>query len=155
MGLQPFLFCQKESITRYMKEEPITINTLMDHSAVLTELVKKTFSLQLPNMLAIVVDGWSCAEMHCVAILASFPDQTRNGFQWALLAFSPMGKETRLDADDHVSLRTFVLVVFKKDLSFVVAIRGDICATNRSIAKMLGALLFAVRAFVTTYLSTM
>lgn len=138
MGLLPFSFCDKPCITRNMREPSIAVNTLKKYMIALTTLVESKISDILPDKFAVVLDGWSAGDTHYIAIFATFPQRPGPGFRRFLLAFSPMGDETRLDAAEHKTLLDFVLSVFGKTCANVVCISGDNCSTNKSFASLVG-----------------
>lgn len=57
----------------------------------------------LPDLFAIVFDGWSVGATHYLAIFASFTADYDNGFTQRLLSFSPFGEEEEdgFTAKDH------------------------------------------------------
>lgn len=55
-----------------------------------------------------------------------------------ILALSPLEDESNLGAVEHKKLLDFVLPVFNKDMSNVVALIGDIVSTNKSLAVLCG-----------------
>jgi hypothetical protein len=90
----------------------------------LTVSVEKKIKRLLPDVFALVFDGWSLHGTHFLTVFATWPDHNKEGgYSRAMLSFSPLIDEEHLDADSH------------KDFSNVACIIGDNCATNLSMAR--------------------
>lgn len=98
----------------------------------------------LPPTFAIVFDWWTSRDTHYVAVYATFPSDTPNGFACVLLAFSPFENETSQGSSNYPLLFEFVLRVYDKDLSNVCAIIGDNCNTNRVATQACNFLSFSL-----------
>lgn len=138
MGLFPFSFCENQYAKRYMRPESITVKTYMKYMALLADVVEKKISNLLPNTFALVFDGWSCHDTHYLSIFATYPSSTERGFSQVLLAFSPMGDEEKLDANEHLQFTSFVLSLFGNNWGNVCALIGDNCSTNKAFSRTAG-----------------
>ncbi|RHY05928.1 hypothetical protein DYB37_012316 [Aphanomyces astaci] len=106
--------------------------------AKLSDSVEKKISAMLPNSFAIVFDGWSIGSTHYVAIFATFPTDDAIGYKKVLLSFSPINDEDSLSAIAHYDYLSFVLEVYGKNMSNVVALIGDNCSVNVAFARRCG-----------------
>ena len=91
LGLRPFNFVEDEIIRKYVKLEPICVNTFKQHMLNLTRHVEMKIAKELPKVFCLVFDGWSCGDTHYVGLFATFPAENNIGYRKALLSFSPMG----------------------------------------------------------------
>lgn len=106
MGLLPFSFCEKECITKHIREAPISVNALKKHMAALTTLVESKISDMLPEKFAIVLDGWSAGDTHYIAMFATFPKIRGRDSNVFFLNFSPW----KMSRDwMHPSTRRFLI----------------------------------------------
>ncbi len=94
----------------------------MKYIDLLTTRVEQNVTAMLPSRFALVFDGWTVGDSHYVALFATFPAETTNGYDKLLLAFSPFDFETSQDSDNHLQFVTFVLSVFQKSLENVVVL---------------------------------
>ena len=97
----------------------------------LTELVKRKISLLLPETVARVFDGWSDNGTHFMGVVARFPVDNKRGYSTRLLTLSP----TSLDTNEHFDFLTYILDVYQKSCSNVIAIIGDNCNTNKALSS--------------------
>ncbi len=58
-----------------------------------------------------------------------------HGYDSVLLAFSPFEDDLSQDADHHLSFMEFVLNLFGKSMDNVLALVGDNCSVNTSLAR--------------------
>lgn len=136
-GLKPFSDVESAVVRESMRFKPMSLSTFMRYLPRLVALVEKKISNLLPNKFAIVFDGWTAGTTHYLGVFASFTAHNENGYSTRLLGFSPMGDETTLDADEHVGYLSYVLELFGYSFENVVALIGDNCNTNKSIANKL------------------
>lgn len=134
----PFSFCENPIIRESFKYPPISRSLLTEALQKLTKVVEKRIANILPEKFSIQFDGWSGGDTHYVSIFAAFPATNANGYVSYMLACSPMENETALTASEHYEFLSFVLGLFNKSLVNVVAITGDNCNTNRSLARLGG-----------------
>ena len=136
-GLQPFSLVASKWVRKHFAHESICNNTLVKYMEKLVPRIERKLSKKIPDRFALVIDGWDSGEGHYVAIFATWPVDNKEGYDTAILAFSPLSNEEKADADEHIDFINFTLDVFSKTISNVVAIVGDNCAVNKSIAKKL------------------
>ena len=67
---------------------------------------------------------------------ASYSSTDANGYQTALLTFSPLLSELSLTALEHKNLLDFTLSIYGKNITNVIAICGDNCETNKALASL-------------------
>ena len=135
MCLLPFSAVYSPFLQKISKYGKTSRPTLMHNLNKLTNLVEKKISLALPEIFSVVFEGWSCGDTHYLALFATYPSKCNLGFEKVLLGFAPLGEEQSLDAESHFEYMEFVLEVFEKSMTNVVAISGDNCAVNLSLAK--------------------
>lgn len=134
-ALQPFSVCDNPIFRTFARPSSICTKTLMKLMTGVTKLVEQRISASLPDIFALCFDGWSSGQTHYVALYATFPSsETGCGWDKVLLALSPMGDETSQNADEHIQFIDRSLEFFGKSRSNVVALIGDNCAVNTSIA---------------------
>jgi len=138
MGLQPFYAVENKVVSEFSQYGPISYNTLMKYMDLLTTKVEEKVKLILPDKLCLVFDGWSSGSTHYVGIFATFPAENERKYEKVLIGFSPLEDETNQTAHNHCDLIRFVLNVFGKSVSNVIALTGDNCNTNKAIANQLG-----------------
>ncbi len=61
MGLLPFSFVENESAKKYMRPEGVTVNTLKKYIHLVEKRVRHKLTKELPDLFALVFDGWSAA----------------------------------------------------------------------------------------------
>jgi hypothetical protein len=98
-------------------------------------LVQKKVMNLLPEVFALIFDGWSCGQTHYIGLYASFPKESVSGYEKVLLAFAPMNDESSLNADEHIKFVEVVLSSYGKWWNNVAALIGDNCSTNRCMAR--------------------
>ncbi len=134
MGLQPFTVVENPVHVQFSRYEPLCYKTLMKYIDLLTTRVEQKVAAMPPSKFAPVFDGWTVGDTHYVALFATFPAETKKGYDKLLLAFSSFDVETSLDSDDHLEFIKFVLSVFPKSLENVVLFVGDNCSTNKALS---------------------
>jgi hypothetical protein len=133
--LLPFSFVEKKRVRNHCKLLPISVDTFMKMMRLLTEKVEQKISDLLPELFALVFDGWTLGQTHYLAVFATFPDvKSESGYMKVLLAFSPMEEEESLNANAHVKFLEYVLQLYGKSWNNVAALIGDNCTTNLSFA---------------------
>eukprot|EP00171_Calliarthron_tuberculosum_P003338 IDg3338t1 len=101
-GLLPFSFVENSVVCQFSNFEPISLSTLIRYLPKLTAYAEEKIFVKLPQKIVLVFDGWSTGSTHILAIYASFPSDDPAGCALQLLAFSPMGHESSLNADEHI-----------------------------------------------------
>ena len=99
--------------------------------------VKKQLKSEMPEKIAIIMDGWSHLGTHFFAVHGLY--ENKNGeTSTPLLALSPFLDETDLSAESHVS---FIEEIFhkisEKSKSSILFVVGDNEPKNKKIAKIL------------------
>ena len=135
-GLLPFCIVDNPVFIRCVKFKPIARNTLSKYMSLLTQRVEQKVSAILPDKFAVIFDGWTANQTHFVGLFATFPSTATCGYDCVLLGFSPFENEESLSARAHLEYVTYVLGLFNRSLSNVVAFVGDNCSTNTSFASM-------------------
>jgi hypothetical protein len=107
----------------------------MNIMQLLTEYVQQKIRHLLPEVFALVFDGWTFDQTHYSGIFATFPYQEyESGYKKVLLLFSPMTDKESLRANAHVSFFEFILGFYNKTWENVAALIDDNCSTNKSFA---------------------
>ena len=133
--MRPFSFTQSALTQQYTKLTPISLNTFMKYMNLVTEKVEQRISNELPNKFALVIVGWTKNSNHFLAVFALWSSSS-NVKCSALLGFSPLLDETKLDAVEHYDFITYVLEIYEKDLSSVVCLIMDNCETNKALSNI-------------------
>lgn len=136
--LRPFSVVNNDDVRAHIRYDRISLNTFKTYLAALTTRVELKISTALPDRFALVFDGQTTPEAHYVAVFATYPNENASGYLAACLAMSPLEDETTHSAEEHVEFLRFVLSVFGKDVSNVVALIADNCNVNRSISTKMG-----------------
>lgn len=132
----PFSACENATLRKYVRQSPICSKTLLAYMKRVTNIVEDRIRLELPEKFAIVVDGWTCAETHFLAIFATFSSSDPLGYSVILLAFTPLAEETSLNTSEHEYMIRWVLELFGKSFDNVVTIIGDNISTNHALADL-------------------
>jgi hypothetical protein len=137
LGLLPFSFVQNETARKHMRAEGVCLKTLMKYIHLLDNVVRSKVSEELPNLFALVFDGWTASgNVHYLGVFATFPCvSSQFGFKKVLLTFAPMGDGDELTAEAHHQFLSDVLQSYGKEWKNVVALIGDNCSTNRAFAR--------------------
>lgn len=106
----------------------------------LMHIVDENMTQALPDMFAVVSDGWAGEDTHYVGVFATYPGHTSTGFRKHLLCFSPMGEEYSKDATQHYDYVEYVLEVLGKTFETVGVIIGDNTATKKAFACRVGSI---------------
>ena len=121
MTYQRFSFCENNYLRRHMKESGIFKKTLKKYMQLITDRVEKIISKMLSGKLALVVERWTCSTTHYVRVFAKFQTGNEVVYEKVFLALSPLDNEACLSVFEHEKLLEFVLIVYNKDFSNVVA----------------------------------
>ena len=138
LGPQPFCFVHNPIFRKHFKQESVSRNTLMKYMNILMKIVEKKISALIPDRFAIVFGGWASGSTHFVSVFATFPSSADCGYDRCLLAMSPMDNETSNSSHEHHEFLKYVLSVYNKGLSNVVALVGDNASTNRDFGRLVG-----------------
>lgn len=82
----PFNFCENPIIRKQFKQSGVCRNTLVRYIHELCKNVENRVRSALPEMFAIVFDGWSDGSTHYVAVFATYPFSNDAGFDEFLFA---------------------------------------------------------------------
>eukprot|EP00171_Calliarthron_tuberculosum_P021824 IDg21824t1 len=137
-GLQPFSIVENEVFRRHVRYEHLSTKTLVRYLSKLSTRVEDRIRNLLPEKFALIFDGWTSSDTHFVAIFASFPVKSTNGYRTVLLSFSPFEDEVSQNAKNHYLFACFVLDLYGKSFNNVVALIGDNCETNKLFATLAG-----------------
>ena len=135
-SLKPFSFVDDVLTREYTKLEPISHNSLKKYMELVTKEVEKRIQSALPEKLALAIDGWTKNSTHFVGVFAIYPAANTQGYDSALLAFSPLFSETSFTANDHYQFLEWVLSVYGKTMSDVIAIIGDNAEVNKALSNL-------------------
>lgn len=105
----------------------------------LKSLVENEIHELLCERFAIIFDGRTSGSIHYVGLFATFPCTVEGGYQNVLLGLPVMGDELSQGADEHYDLIEFVLSLFGKEKSKVVAFVGDNSNTKRALERLFGS----------------
>ena len=133
-ALLPFSFVEKPIIRDHVKYKPTSLSTFMRYLSLLTEVVEQKIARLLPEKIALVFDGWTSGTSHYLAVFASFPAPNKRGYEMRLLTMSPMGDESRLDAEEHYQFISFTLSLYNKSWKNVCCLIGDNVSTNKCLS---------------------
>jgi hypothetical protein len=130
----PFDFVRQPVNRKYAKLQKISVNTLKKYMNAVMEIVERKISEKLPQYFGIIIDGWTEAGTHFVAIFASFIAENGNLCQ-PLLACSPMGDETSQAANAFIIFLEDMLEIYQREIDNVVFLVSDNTGLNPSIAR--------------------
>lgn len=139
-GLHPFSFLQNETFRKRVKVDSICVQTLQTYMDKLTKVVEMKIAKRLPQSVALDFDGWSHFDTHFLAIFTTFPPECdclgldKKGYESVPLDLRPMEYDTSIDADEHMRLIDFVLLLFTKSVTNIVALIGHSISTKKSLA---------------------
>ena len=117
--------------------------------------MEKRIQSALPEKFALVIDRWTKNSTHFVGVFASNPAANNQGYDSALLCFSPLFSDTCFTANDHYQFLEWLLSVYWKTTSDVIAIIGDNAEVNKGIIQLVRKATYRVciASFQTTKLS--
>ena len=101
-----------------------------------TKEVEKRLQSALPEKFTLVIDGGTKNSTHFVGVFASYPAANSQGHDSALLSFSPLFPETSFTANDHYQFLEWLLSVYGKTMSDVIAIIGDNAEVNKALFNL-------------------
>lgn len=119
-----------------MVKSKISVNTLMKYTERLTRIVEERLKDIMPPALGIIIDGWTEAHVHYMAIFGTFKDPSGK-LVLPLLSCSPMGDETSQGAEAFLGTLDFVMDLFGKSRNSIVFMVSDNTELNPSIARKL------------------
>ncbi|KAG2918675.1 hypothetical protein PC110_g18001 [Phytophthora cactorum] len=133
----PLMLCENALACRYTNLVPISVETFRATMGV-TRLVEAAIGDELPDGFGLMLDGWSHASEHYVAVFAWYePDGVA---KTVLLSMAPIINEP----DEDLSARTHRGVLagmlerdFRKQLSCCKYFVGDNCSVNRRLTTMM------------------
>ena len=134
--LKPFAFIECPFTAKYSNLNPMSTKTLKKYMHMVTKKVEEEIARSLPEKFCILLDGWTYNSTHYVGVFASYSSTDANGYQTALLTFSPLLSELSLTALEHKNLLDFTLSIYGKNITNVIAICGDNCETNKALASL-------------------
>ena len=85
MELKPFSFVESSLTRKYSSLDKISVHTLEKYMHLVSDRVEKEIAKELPDIFALIVDGWTEASSHFVGVMASYPGK-HEGYETALLA---------------------------------------------------------------------
>ena len=136
MDLKPFAFVENELTRKYSCLEKITITTLEKYMHLLTNEVEKVHARELPDKIALMIDGWIRGSTHFLGVVACYPSHDQD-FETALLAFSPLLDETSQSSSEQFDFLMLTLLNFGKNIAEnVIALVADNCETNKALADL-------------------
>ncbi|KAE8996964.1 hypothetical protein PF011_g15695 [Phytophthora fragariae] len=133
----PLVFCENPLARRYTSLEPISVETLRALMESVAQLVGLNIAGELPDRFGLMLDGWSHASVHYVAVFVCY---AVNGVaKYALLSMAPIIQELNddLSARTHREYLAGVLETFGKALSDCVYLVGDNCSVNKRLATIM------------------
>ncbi|RAW40757.1 hypothetical protein PC110_g3044 [Phytophthora cactorum] len=68
----PLSFCENEAARRYSNLDPICVKMLISGMATLTCAVKRIIGTELPDRFGLILDGWTHASEHYIAVYARY-----------------------------------------------------------------------------------
>ena len=102
----------------------------------LTQGVEQNIAALLSKKIALAFDGWWCGSEHYVAVFATYESLSLRDYNSSLLAFSNFEDDESQLATNHIEFLKFLLEVFGKDISNMVAFIAYNSNTNRLIAQL-------------------
>ena len=122
MTHQPFSFCENKYLRRHLKESGICTKTLKTYMQLITDRVEKRIAKTVSGKLGLVFNRWTCSTTNYVEVFATFETENELGYEKVFLALSPLDNEACLSASENEKLLEFLLSVYNKDFSNVVAL---------------------------------
>lgn len=87
--LLPFALCEKNRVRNYSKLKSISRKTVMKYMDKIVLKVEDRECKTIPNILALIFDGWTCGDTHYVALLHHLVAPVLTGI---LLCYSHLGR---------------------------------------------------------------
>ncbi|ETP17863.1 hypothetical protein F441_07822, partial [Phytophthora nicotianae CJ01A1] len=113
--------------------------TLISAMESLTRIVERCIAAELPERFGLILDGWSHASEHFLAVFACY--KVRGVTKTPLLSMAPLLNEPDedLSARGHMEFLAEMLPRdFGKQLSDCLFVVGDNCSVNRLLATLMG-----------------
>ncbi|RLN96724.1 hypothetical protein BBJ28_00019689 [Nothophytophthora sp. Chile5] len=135
----PLSFCENPVTRRYTSMTPVCVETLRSAMDSVTHAVEAKIRVEMPDQFGIVIDGWSHASEHYLAVFACY--EIDGIGQYPLLAMTPLINDE--SGDDHSArthqafLDTMLRRDYDKKVSDCLFIVGDNCAVNKKLATLL------------------
>lgn len=104
----------------------------------LTTRMEVEISNTLLKNIPLVFDKQTTPEARHVALFAQYRAEFVLGYQSAYLAFSMLEDETTQGSDEYVSFLNFVLELFGKSSSNVMALMGNKCSVSQNMSDKIG-----------------
>lgn len=101
----------------------------------LTRHLKQKNDQVLSEPFSIIFDGWTANSVHYVSGFAAFENSSDNGYVNSLLAVFIMVDKTSQSAQEHYKFQKFVLSVYNRRPSSIVALAIDNAYINRAITR--------------------
>jgi hypothetical protein len=100
--------------------------------------VEERMKESLKDRLCLQYDGWSENSMHFLAVIVTWPDDTKiSQYEKALLSFSPMEDGSDMSGLAQKEHILWVLEMYGKNMDNVVCVVNDNCSANIRTAKLL------------------
>ncbi|KUG02223.1 hypothetical protein AM587_10000365 [Phytophthora nicotianae] len=129
----PLHFCENQAARRYSNLDPICVETLISAMESLTRIVERCIAAELPERFGLILDGWSHASEHFLAVFACY--EVRGVTKTPLLN----EPDEDLSARGHMEFLAEMLPRdFGKQLSDCLFVVGDNCSVNRLLATLMG-----------------
>ncbi|KAF1781907.1 Ribonuclease H-like domain [Phytophthora cactorum] len=132
----PLHFCKNPAARRYSNLDPICVETLQRAMESLTRSVERYIAAEMPERVGFILDGWSHASEHFVAVFACY--EVDGVMKTPLLCMAPLLN----DPDEDLSARGHLAGMqprdYGKQLSDCSFVVGDNCAVNRLLATLMG-----------------
>jgi hypothetical protein len=123
---------EKPLSREFSKLKPISYKTVSKFISLVTKEVEKRISKLLPEKIGLVIDGWSEAGTHFMAVFAVFPLMEAP----ILLSFSPMLSEICFTAEAHSEYLENCLSFYGKTVNDVIFLVADNAHVNKKLAAM-------------------
>lgn len=123
---------------RNFRHNSIFVETLVSYLSQMTTIAKEKIEEKLNQRFAIIFDGWSGNEKHCVAVCDIFSVNLPSRFESVLLIFVPMGHEGSHTTEDYCSFLQIILSVYESTIDNVVALSRNNENTNCTFDLRIG-----------------
>lgn len=153
VGFALVFFLSAERIRRNFRHNSISVDTLMQYLSWMTKYVKFKMKETLPQLFAVVSDGWSGGDTHYVAVYATFLASVLSRYESVFLALLQMGNEVLHAAEDHYSFLKFVLSVYDGAIDNVVVLVWDNRNTSCAFGGRVGPMFVGCHSPISTWWS--
>ncbi|ETP20713.1 hypothetical protein F441_05619 [Phytophthora nicotianae CJ01A1] len=137
--LQAWIRQRARDVHGYTTLAPISVETLHAAMEGVTLAVEAKIKEEMPDQFGIIIDGWSHASEHFLAVFACYECAGTSHFP--LLAMAPLINESDDDhgARTHLAfLSTMLERDYGKSLRNCLFVVADNCAVNRLLATLMG-----------------